>query len=267
MAKLLTLSIVIPVYNEEHHLGACLDSIAAQTVKPNEVIVVDNNSTDQSADIAKSYPFVTVLHESYQGVVFARNHGFNVVKSDIIGRIDADTVLPTNWVERVKKFYSTESNHNKALTGGGYFYNVRLPGFNGWAQSQLAYRLNRFIVGFYILWGSNMAIPKHIWDEVRGKVCLRNDLHEDMDLAIHVHRAGYHITYRANLRAGMYMKRFLEDRDQQRAHTARWPRTLRVHDFRNWWLGSVGNVVILYVLQPFALFLEGFGRLMGRRLK
>ena len=53
----LTLSIVIPVFNEQRYIKACLDSIAAQTVKPDEVIVVDNNSTDKTVQIAKKYKF------------------------------------------------------------------------------------------------------------------------------------------------------------------------------------------------------------------
>ena len=52
--KALTLSIVIPVFNEERYIKACLDSIAAQTVKLDEVIVVDNNSTDKTVLIAKN---------------------------------------------------------------------------------------------------------------------------------------------------------------------------------------------------------------------
>src|ERR1035437_9021599 len=95
--KPLTLAIVIPVYNEEFYLKACLNSIAKQTVAPDEVIVVDNNSTDKSVQIAKSYKFVKLLHEKRQHQVFAQATGFNAIKSDIIGRIDADSILPPDW--------------------------------------------------------------------------------------------------------------------------------------------------------------------------
>jgi glycosyltransferase involved in cell wall biosynthesis len=101
--KALSLSIVIPVYNEQSHLKACLDSIAKQEDYPDEVIVVDNNSTDKTCDIAKSYPFVKLAREKKQGVLSARTKGFNLAKSDFIGRIDADTVLPPTWIKDVKK--------------------------------------------------------------------------------------------------------------------------------------------------------------------
>ena len=122
-----SLSIVIPAYNEENHLRACLDAIARQTVMPDEVIVVDNNSTDKTAEIAREYPFVKVLKEKRQGIVYARNRGFNAANSQFIGRIDSDTRLPRDWVGRVKCFYDDEKHLEEALTGGGYFYNVLFP--------------------------------------------------------------------------------------------------------------------------------------------
>src|SRR5207253_642825 len=113
--KTLTLTIVIPVYNEQNHLSACLSAIAAQTVMPDEVIVVDNNSTDSSRDIAKQFPFVRLIKEKKQGVLYAKNRGFAAAGSEIIGRIDADSILPPRWVESVKNFMVDDTY--AALTG------------------------------------------------------------------------------------------------------------------------------------------------------
>src|SRR4051812_24373156 len=99
-------SIVIPVYNEAERLAACLRSIANQAVTPDEVIVVNNNSNDGTAAIARSFDFVRLLSEPRQGVVHARNRGFNAAHGDIIGRIDADTLLPRNWVSQVQSIFN-----------------------------------------------------------------------------------------------------------------------------------------------------------------
>jgi glycosyltransferase involved in cell wall biosynthesis len=263
--KLLTLSIVIPVFNEEHHIVPCLEAIAAQTVKPDEVIVVDNNSTDQTVELAKQFPFVRVIHEPHQGIVYTRDRGFDSVKSDIIGRIDADTILPHGWVNHIHHFYENPKHARIALTGGGYFYNIRLPKLNGWLQSQLAFRTNRFVMGHYILWGSNMAVPRELWRAVKDSVCHRDDIHEDLDLAIHLHRLGFDINYDAKLRVGVKLKRVWENRWQQRRHMARWPKTLRVHGLKRWWLGSVGNVFLSVVGEPYIFISEGIARLFGRK--
>ncbi|HET8709171.1 MAG TPA: glycosyltransferase family 2 protein, partial [Candidatus Saccharimonadales bacterium] len=94
-------SIVIPVYNEADQLAACLEAIAAQTVQPLEVIIVDNNSNDDTVAVAALFTFVRILHEPRQGVVYARNRGFDAARGDIIGRIDADSRLSPDWVANV----------------------------------------------------------------------------------------------------------------------------------------------------------------------
>lgn len=263
--KSLTLTIVIPVYNEQRHLGACLEAIAQQTVAPNAVLVVDNNSTDKSLAVAKGYSFVKILHEKRQGVVFARDTGFNAVKTELIGRIDADTILPHDWVARVQAFYASSANHQLALTGGGYFYNIRWPRFNGWVQSQLAYRWNRLIIGHYIVWGSNMALPTTTWQQAKLHACQDNALHEDMDLAIHLHRQGFEVHYDPTLRVGVYLKQLWENRQQQAEHLSRWPVTLRKHGYRMWWLGIIGNWLLLYILQPFVMMQEYISQLFGKQ--
>ncbi len=262
-----SLSIVIPAYNEERFLRACLEAIAAQTVAPDEVIVVDNNSSDATDTIARSYPFVTVVKEPKQAIVYARNAGFDAATSDIIGRIDADTVIPPDWVARIKRFYQGDSHDKYAITGGGYFYNVRLPRLNGWIQGQLAFRANRLIVGHYVLWGSNMAILRDQWRAVRGVVCLRDDIHEDLDLGIHMHMLGYQITYRESLRVGVCLKRVLTNRRSLRRHMRRWPQTLKIHHFKLWHLGAVGNWYLWYIAQPFFFTLEYASRLFGKKAK
>jgi glycosyltransferase involved in cell wall biosynthesis len=89
-------------------LDACLQAVARQTVTPDEVIVVDNNSTDDSLAIACSFSFVRVIKENRQGVAYARDCGFDAVKSDIIARIDADTIIAQNWVETLQQLFKDQ---------------------------------------------------------------------------------------------------------------------------------------------------------------
>ena len=191
--KTLTLTIVIPVYNEHGYLKACLDSIAKQSVMPDEVIVVDNNSTDKSVQIAKSYPFVKLMGETRQGVVFARNKGFNAATSDIIGRIDADTVLPEDWVQRVAAEF--EDPKVAAVTGPVSYYDMPLPRLNYQVNHLMCKFTHRWSSDGPFLYGSNMAIRRSAWDSVKKQVCQDQDIHEDIDLAIHLLKADYPINY------------------------------------------------------------------------
>lgn len=258
----LTVSIVIPAYNEALRLEACLESVAKQIVQPLEVIVVDNNSTDNTAEVAARFPFVKVIHEPRKGVAYARNAGFDAARGDIIGRIDADTILWPGWTSHVLRYYGNPEHLKTGLSGRGYFYNLRWPKFVGFVQHLIAFTWDRLLLGDNILWGSNMAIPKKLWDDVKPSLCMRNDIHEDIDLAIHLHRAGYHVAYRKNLLAGVEMRRVHTDRGELWANLQWWPRAFRVHGIKTWPLAWLATVV-LYCGLPFALLVERIATMFG----
>lgn len=245
--KRLRVSLVIPAYNEERHLPACLRGIAAQTVQPFEVIVADNNSSDRTAEVAAQFPFVRVVREPQQGRVFARNAGFNAARGDIIGRIDADIVLPPNWIEHVTHFYEQEKNAQNAWSGCGYFYNVHFPGLVSWAYGVLAFGLNKLLLGHYTLWGSNMAITHEQWLAVAGSVHLRNDIHEDLDIAIHLRGAGYGIVYDRQLKTNAEMRRVNTERGKLWDYLLWWPRTLKIHGIKTWPICWFIGVLMLYL--------------------
>src|SRR5579872_3742862 len=120
MKKSLTISLVIPAFNEQRHLGACLEAALNQRLPFDEIIVVDNNSTDATIDVATRFPEVTLLREPRQGVVHARNTGFNAAHGEIIARIDADTLLPPDWSAAVQQVFENEAVD--AVTGVVQYY-------------------------------------------------------------------------------------------------------------------------------------------------
>ncbi len=88
-----TLSLIIPAFNEEKYIGRLLTSIAELPLTSvKEVIVVDNNSTDKTQEIARSFKNVTVVTETRKGVAFARSRGAELATGEIIAFLDADTL-------------------------------------------------------------------------------------------------------------------------------------------------------------------------------
>jgi glycosyltransferase involved in cell wall biosynthesis len=243
----LRVSLVIPAFNEEYHLRACLDAIAKQTVMPFEVIVADNNSTDRTAAIAAEFPFVRVVHAAQQGIVYARNAGFDAARGDIIGRIDADILIPHNWVEHIQAFYADPAHGRTTWSGCGYFYNVHFPGLVSWFYGVMAFGLNRLLLGHYTLWGSNMAILHAHWQAVRGRVCVRTDIHEDLDLAIHLDQAGYNIAYDTSIKTNAELRRVNTDHDKLWGYLQWWPRTLRIHGVITWPICWFFGAFLLYL--------------------
>jgi glycosyltransferase involved in cell wall biosynthesis len=202
----LTLSIIIPVFNEESYLKTCLESIARQTEKPDEVIVVDNNSTDNSAIIAKQFKFVTLITEKKQGVTHARNTGFNCAKSEIIGRIDADTILDENWCKEVRKIFTDK--RVGASTGPVMYYDMPLKKIGYHLDNTIRKSIKKLSNNFPFLFGTNMAIRASVWKAYKNDFCTRKDVHEDLDLAIHLSKANVLIAYRPSMVAGMSARRY-----------------------------------------------------------
>lgn len=201
MKQRLSVSIIVPVYNEAAQLAACLDAIAAQTVKPYEVIVVDNNSTDETPDIAESYDFVTLLHESRQGVIFARDRGFDAARGDIIGRIDADTRLRRDWVEAVQRIFIDESI--AAVSGSATYHDMALSPLLNTIDLKIRSYLARTLGDEMAMQGANMAIRRSAWQLVRHDVCHAGGLHEDFDLSIHVNRHGMKVRFDPSMAASL----------------------------------------------------------------
>ena len=199
------ISIVIPVYNEVDHLETCLQAIADQSQAPFEVIVVDNNSTDGSAALAARFPFVTVVHEKRQGVVYARGRGFDAARGDIIGRIDADTIVSSNWVATLELLFANPAVD--ALSGAVSYYD--LPWRSTLSRLDLTFR-QWIATGMgqeVFLYGSNMALRRTSWKQVRRQVCLQGGLHEDFDLAIHLQATGARVVFDQRLRAAVSLRR------------------------------------------------------------
>lgn len=250
----LRISLVIPAYNEERHLRSCLEAIANQTRAIHQVLVVNNGSTDHTEAIARQFPFVSVLTERQRGIVFARNCGFNAATGDIIARIDADTILPLDWVEHVQNFYAQPANAQRVLTGGCRFYNLLTGSLTGHGYNFFVHRSNRLLLGYYLPWGSNMALPRDVWQVISTKICPRTDIHEDVDLGMHIHKAGYEVSYLSWLRVEAVARRVMTDHKLLWPYLLMWPRSFRIHGISRLvsfctlltacvvWLGSFGVV-------------------------
>lgn len=91
------LSVIIPLYNAAEHFPACMDSLLAQTWTALEIIIVNDGSTDNSAEIAQAYadahPNIRVLHQANAGASVARNRGLDVATGEYVAFVDADDLL------------------------------------------------------------------------------------------------------------------------------------------------------------------------------
>jgi glycosyltransferase involved in cell wall biosynthesis len=186
------ITVVIPTYNEEKNIKKCLTALTKQVVPADEIVVVNNNSTDKTVEIAQKFP-VRIVNEKKQGISFARNCGFNAAKYSVIARTDADTVVPRDWVKKIKENF--ENKEIDALCGTAEIRDIKLV--NSQLYNNLYIDLMKLIQGGKgNLVGFNMAISKNIWNKIKDKVEMDNQkVHEDVDLALKVNQYGGKIGY------------------------------------------------------------------------
>ncbi|MCL4354003.1 glycosyltransferase [Patescibacteria group bacterium] len=180
------ISVIIPVYNEEKYIGNCLESLMDQEEKADEIIVVNNNCTDRTIDICKQFP-VKIIDEEEKGIVPARNKGFNAAVGDIIARCDADTVVPKNWIKIIKENFTDKDI--VALGGPVKFFD--LPVIKSTVFSNAYSYAAKKIYKNNVLMGSNMALKKIVWDQIKDKAAIKDHhVHEDVDITILVGKVG-----------------------------------------------------------------------------
>lgn len=191
------LSFVIPAYNEEESLPKCLRSIQLHISRSSfdiEVIVVNNASSDGTRDVALSFPAVKVVDEPRKGLVRARQAGFLAASGDLIANIDADTLLPSGWIEKVFEEFSI----NEKLVGlsGPFIYYDLSPGINllvkiFYGMAYVAYYLNHYVFKIgAMLQGGNFIIRKSALEKLGGYDTRLDFYGEDADIARRLQKVG-----------------------------------------------------------------------------
>lgn len=223
----LSISVVIPAYNEQDLLPACLESLRIQTRVPDEIIIVDNNSNDKTAQIARNFG-AKVVKETKQGIMPAVYTGISASRSEVIARCDADSIVPVDWLERIEK--TLQDNPNAAgLTGPGRFYNtgsVRATFAQGWYMYSYFLLVGSALANWPVF-GSNCAIRRSAWQAIESQLHRdRTDIHDDMEISAHLSPM-QPIIFKPSLIVGI-SARALRIGDMQRRYKYGW-NTLSAH--------------------------------------
>jgi len=116
-----TITVIVCAHNEARLLPACLYSLRAQTRPPDEIIVINNASTDETGAVARAVPGVRVVDEPAKGLVVARETARRLAQTDVLAYVDADCRAPITWLERVEARF-TRAGAPVAVTGPYRFY-------------------------------------------------------------------------------------------------------------------------------------------------
>ncbi len=219
----------------------CLTAAINQSSPADEIIVVDNNSTDRTcaivAQLQQENPascLVLMHQDQVQGLIPTRNYGLDRATSDILGRIDADSLLEPDWVEQVRKAFSDPAVC--AATGPVVYYDMPLRRFGLRADD----KMRQWLLGlakhrYNFLYGSNMALRRAAWEQIRTETCRdpQDQMHEDIDLSLHLAEHSLAIAYVPNMVSGTSARRLENSPKAYRYYVARFGRTYAAHNVRN----------------------------------
>jgi glycosyltransferase involved in cell wall biosynthesis len=184
-----TISVIIPAYNEEEYLPACIDALMRNVAgKAMEIVVVDNNSTDGTKQVVERYPAVTYVFEPRKGITRARQRGFLASTGDILAYVDADTRPPAGWIEQIWDAFGAQADL-ACLSGPYSFYDLaglRNMISNGWF---VAARPLYGIIG-YLMVGGNFAIRRDVLEKMGGFDASIEFYGEDVDIAKRARKHG-----------------------------------------------------------------------------
>ena len=166
-------SVIVCAHNEARYLSACLHSVLAQSRVPDQVLVINNASTDQTSLVASKIPHVDVVDELRKGLVVARETGRRHASGDILIYLDADCRAPLTWVERIERRFLRDPNLI-ALSGPYRYYDwdwcgrllIRAYDFTLAPATQLLVK-HLLRVGT-IFYGGNFAVRRDALDQIGG---------------------------------------------------------------------------------------------------
>ena len=212
-----TVSVVIPVKDDAVMLRRCLRALAEQTEPPDEIVVVDNGSRDDSADVAHAAG-ARVVECAATGIPAAAATGGDHATVDLVLRLDADSLPAPTWIADLCRDFARRPDI-AVLTGGARFVDGPRALRRPLAATYLGlYALLGFAaLGHLPLFGSNLAFRRTAWRSVSTEVHRADaEVHDDFDLAFHL--GGRHrIAYSRRADMGISMRPF----DDRRAFGTR----------------------------------------------
>ncbi len=191
-------SIIIPLYNRPQEIKELLESLTLQTYRDFEVLVLEDGSVNDAADIVKTFEDklnVRYFVKKNEGQGFTRNYGFERAKGDYFIIFDSDCLIPADYLQIVNDYL--KANWLDAYGGPDDAH----PSFTP-VQKAISYSMtspfttggirgNKKAIGQFHPRSFNMGVSRKVWETVGGFIITRSG--EDIEYSIRIHSAGFKI--------------------------------------------------------------------------
>lgn len=238
-----SLSVVIPAFNEEDAIATTLRNLFNQIDDIDEIVVVDNNSTDRTRDVVTALqadqPKLRLISEQRPGVYFARQAGYDAATSQVVARLDADTFARSGWARAVRAYFAGADAGVGAATGPLAPYDSPIRGLFLKESERIRARTLAespdalAVEGIKMAPGGNMAMTKAAWTAVRDSLSDHPDIYDDLDLSLRVLEQGLSISYILDMQADTSARRFRTNPVSYWKYSGLLPKTYRLHGMKS----------------------------------
>jgi GT2 family glycosyltransferase len=190
----LKVTAVIPCYNGERFIGPAIEHLLNQTRKADEIIVVEDGSTDRSGEIISGYPEVKVIrHPKNLGLPTGRNNAWKAATGDIIVFVDVDAYAEPDFIEKILAVYEEEDI--AGVSGAGF--EVRGDSLaNRWRQKFLAQNHGpKRVENPPFLFGICASYRRSVLEEIGGFDPAFHTNGEDVEICLRIKKKGYRLVY------------------------------------------------------------------------
>lgn len=186
-------SLYIPCYNAENSIEECLDSVINQSYAIDEIIIIDDGSTDKTIKIANTYPVRIICHKENRGLAACRNTALKEAKNDFVASLDADCLASPQWLRLLMQCFISD---DIAGVGGMLIERYNLTAADKWRSTHMPQHWGaEFIENPPFLYGSNNVFRKEAIEKVGfySEKCRNN--YEDVEISTRLYNCGFKFIY------------------------------------------------------------------------
>ena len=191
------ISAYIPCYNAAEYIEHTIQALLNQTRPPDELLIIDDGSTDRTVEVTSRYPVRVIRHESNRGLAAGRNTAFANARHELVAAVDADVVVEPQWLESLAEAFSDDA---VAGSGGRLLEHYRDSPADCWRAMEMSQDLGEERIEIVSpmpkrLGGFGTILRKDAVERVGGYDLRFRTNFEDVDLGTRLLRAGYKLVF------------------------------------------------------------------------
>jgi len=215
LGLIMRVTVAVPCYNGSRYIARTIESLLVQTRVADEIIVVDDGSVDDSAQIAQSYPVCLVQHAENRGLSAARNTAIVEASGEILAFLDVDAFADPDWLTALLSGYTDP--HIAGVGGQGIETQIHSLA-DRWRQCHASQGHGKIAKDVDFLFGMSMSFRRSTLQTVGGFNTVFRTNAEDMDISFRLRAVGYRLFYQPAAR--VYHQRVDDEQSLKRTMAA-----------------------------------------------